>query len=105
MRARFPLPQYHGAPPCAALFRLRPDPRAAARPAQKLIPKPMQNTITSIRTSAQGGASFCNTRAHACLRHSVWGITVLVLFLMAPAIRAGQGAPSFIDFDDINPGF
>jgi hypothetical protein len=24
---------------------------------------------------------------------------------MAPATRAGQGAPSFIDFDDINPGF
>jgi fibronectin-binding autotransporter adhesin len=31
--------------------------------------------------------------------------TCLAISLFAPAVRAGQGAASFLDFDDVNPGF
>jgi fibronectin-binding autotransporter adhesin len=38
-------------------------------------------------------------------RVCVWAGTVLALWCLAPAALGGQGTASYIDFDDVNPGF
>ena len=32
-------------------------------------------------------------------------VTCLAILLLAPAAQAGQGTASYLDFDDVNPGF
>jgi autotransporter-associated beta strand protein len=60
----------------------------------------MKNVFTLAMTPiALAQVRFCKD-ARKFLR-----VPILAILLLAPSARAGQGAASYLDFDDVNPGF